>query len=733
MRQALAKLGRWPWTLAALFAFIALGRALFVATYAEAIPFWDQWDAEGWKLLKPWAEGRLHFSDLVATHNEHRIALTRLISIALFEANSQQWDNLLLALFNTLIYAGVATLVFALLSREGSRVARIVLFAASLAFALFPFAWENTLVGFQNQFYLMNGFAVAAVAISSFGKEGRRTEVLILAMCLLSLFTMASGLLAAVAAGAVLVARTWTQSSSMRMGTLATVALLAATAIGAYLMVPDLPQHASLKAPDAHAWLKAFATAAGWPLGYWGCVIIWFPSLLFLLRVLVSRKSTPSAMFAAGMAFWALLQCAAIAYSRGGTPFLSPRYLDSLAIGALANLALALGFLGDIRKAKSDYLPVAALAAPLIVAALGLGLMRSLPGDMAQTRNRLELSRIQTERVADFMSDGDRTHLQAPALHIPYPDAATLEGFLQDPVMRKILPSSIKAPLPLVQEHATRAAGTWHDATDTGQGIVSCGVAQCESGFGDWQSQQLRSAFPYVALQTFVGGVAPQELELEVIGNGEKTLLHPRPGSQLHVTDVDRHFKIALSDHSQRGWIMLRDVREVGRLSSLAIKAQRMARRWFAGAVANPAMFDRWTDLPSAPTDNVPIAFAAGQKVEGTFELPHDGLLSGMSVLIGTYGGQSRGAVDLTRCLKGNCKTYTASLDEAVDNGPLCFFFSEPLWVKRGEVLRFTIESKASVHPVGLWAYPRIAESPSVTGAIWPADRSLRMRVAYQN
>ena len=88
----------------------------------------------------------------ISPHNEHRIAFTRLIRIALFAANSGIWDNLVEAYANTLIYAGMLALLYALLCRgEAKRVIRLSMFVAVVAMGSLPFDRENTFVGFQNQ------------------------------------------------------------------------------------------------------------------------------------------------------------------------------------------------------------------------------------------------------------------------------------------------------------------------------------------------------------------------------------------------------------------------------------------------------------------------------------------------------------------------------------------------------------------------------------------------------
>ena len=43
--------------LLATLLLVIVARIYFVETFAIPLPFWDQWDAEGDTLLRPWIEG----------------------------------------------------------------------------------------------------------------------------------------------------------------------------------------------------------------------------------------------------------------------------------------------------------------------------------------------------------------------------------------------------------------------------------------------------------------------------------------------------------------------------------------------------------------------------------------------------------------------------------------------------------------------------------------------------
>jgi hypothetical protein len=134
---------------------IILGAKLWaIAAYGNSTPFWDQWDAEATGLYPRYLAGTLRISDLLATHNEHRILLTRLFALAVF-VGSGRWDPILQMMFNALVHTAAIGLLLIMLSRVLDRAGTALLaFFCAVAFAV-PFGWSNTLSAFQTQFYLL--------------------------------------------------------------------------------------------------------------------------------------------------------------------------------------------------------------------------------------------------------------------------------------------------------------------------------------------------------------------------------------------------------------------------------------------------------------------------------------------------------------------------------------------------------------------------------------------------
>jgi len=130
----------------AAFAFILCGLKLWViSTYGNATPNWHQWKAEAMNLYRPLLDGRLDWNDLFATFT------TRLLDPSLLAANDI-WNPLLQMVVNAFLYVVAVVFGIALLTRVVGRKYLPALLLFSLFLFGIPFAWENTLDGFQLPF-----------------------------------------------------------------------------------------------------------------------------------------------------------------------------------------------------------------------------------------------------------------------------------------------------------------------------------------------------------------------------------------------------------------------------------------------------------------------------------------------------------------------------------------------------------------------------------------------------
>lgn len=434
---------QWAVFLAVLAVVLAF-RMLWVHMGAGPLPYWDQWDSEGWLLYRAFQQGELGLAELFSAHNEHRILWPRLTALLLFLGNNQHWDNLVSAGFSAFF---VATLVAILVKWSKARIDATlqlpVLLLLLVVFCL-PFAWENLVSGFQISFFQLLLFSFLGIGLSVHAKPSWAAAIGLLAIPLAGLFTMASGMFAPAVAGGVLAWRTWRRE--LPSSWLVLAALLFGISVLGYVLVPPTPHHAGLKAQSVGELAHALFVVLAWPfptrfpLG----IVLWLSPLLWAASLLFRQESPPRlVVFAVAISAWVALQALAMAYSRGhGAAPVSSRYMDLLAIGCVANALLWMWWcrlrLGSAAPSTVVRYGVALLYGALVIALIQV----SLDGvrNLTAHRDRVE---IQTQNVHAYLATGDMNHLtDRPFLHLPYPDPNRLRMFLDDPHVASMLPGA---------------------------------------------------------------------------------------------------------------------------------------------------------------------------------------------------------------------------------------------------------------------------------------------------
>jgi hypothetical protein len=434
-----------------------IAHVVYVSLYAHEIPFWDQWDAEADRLLRPLQESSLSLSQLFAAHNEHRIFFSRLLSLVLFKLNGGEWNNLVEAYASCAVYAAVpASLVWLAARDGGTRTPTLVAAIVACVLAMLPFDFENTLVGFQSQFHFMAEFALLILATASYARPTFATAAALIALGLASLFTMASGMFAPGLAIAVLLIRHARSPDNRRFLIVATSGLAATVALGIALF-PNLG--GGLGATGLAGHIHALSTNFMWPLQsrsgrewdegrkilYAACV--WSPLLAWMILKARLRTVDRCEWFVVAVASWVGLQLAAIAHSRGHDMMaVASRYTDIFAVGLICNAWLAARMLAtpDVARRLASSVP-----AGLFVLASASGLVSRTPGDLWSIRATSRFGDAQTANVATYLRTNDSQALEKPLFEIPYPDAKRLQSLLDNPVIRSSLPSTIDRSRPV--------------------------------------------------------------------------------------------------------------------------------------------------------------------------------------------------------------------------------------------------------------------------------------------
>ncbi|WP_342085320.1 hypothetical protein [Dyadobacter sp. OTU695] len=424
--------------LLATLLIIAAARFNFVETFAIPLPYWDQWDAEGDFLLRPWIEGRLELRQLWQPHNEHRIFPTRLLSLLIFNVTGV-WDNLTGARVNILVATCIPLIILLFLMRQkalhGPRW--LVLIAMIAQFSL-PFAFENLLVGFQSQFYFLIIFTLLAIILAVRYPDSLPAMVGVLVLSWLSILTMASGILTPLAVTGVFALQGF-ERREFNWKHLGLVVVLLGLSVAGYAIMPQIEANQIYRSRNIPEVTRALRFILAWPAseGWSAAIALWLPALAVVPWLLHSRTCSRADLFMAGCVMWSLAQAFAIAYGRGQSMgSVSSRYTELFTIGLIGNAWFAARFIETTVKKPS----IAWLGAVFFFVFV-MGHITRYSHDMENVHESHNLSLKQESNVRKYLKTGDPSVLVQRQFEIPYPDSVRLRSLLDDPTIRNILPS----------------------------------------------------------------------------------------------------------------------------------------------------------------------------------------------------------------------------------------------------------------------------------------------------
>lgn len=429
-----------------VFLVIAGSRLLMLNNFGTDLPWFDSWAVEGEGLYKPFLEGTLKVEDFFLPCNEHRILFTRILALGLLLLNGL-WDNLLQTVINALIYTAAAMMLFLLVARKQDSISRIFWALAIIVTFSSPYGWENALWGFQSQFYLLAAFSIAVLYLACKNtKMDMKWYVLLGLLQISALFTMASGLMASMAALCIYLSvflRNWHDSSERRMLIVKTVIAVTVLIVGSQLLV-HVNNHEKYKAESLGSFLTVFTHCASWPHirsdSWW--LFNWLPWLILLVMYLFRKiDDRTSIRFAVALGFWVILQEIATSYSRNALALIS-KYSDPIAIGLAVNaLAMIILFSSSMGRYKK-YLNLFVLFwvtinSYYLFKVTSDSLTSPLPG-------RKHSFEIQISKTRDFLRTGEISMLTPEHKYdIPHRDVNQYAKLLRDPVIRSILPKSV--------------------------------------------------------------------------------------------------------------------------------------------------------------------------------------------------------------------------------------------------------------------------------------------------
>lgn len=441
---------RWP-LLAGVFCFVLSAQLWLVAGAGTDIPFHDQWNIEGQWLYPRWQEGSLRFGDFFQAFNEHRIAWTHALNLALFSINGQ-WDPLVQLAAIAILRAGCATgIAWMMGSALGGRGRLFV--AAGVGFAFLPhLAWHPVLWGIESHSYFVLGFSLITLVLLGTGETTRSRMVAGLFAGIAALFAMGPAALVPLALLGLIAVRAielrrWSELWNSRAA--AAVTLLAA----AWLLHVRVAQHEQL---EPVGWVQFF-TATGrllaWPhVGQpWAALALNLP-LFFLIigRLRRVRQPVVGEDFVVLMAGWSVAVSLAAAWVRGGSGELyagvPSRYVDFIVLLPLANGWAAVTLVRENSPRQRIVL--------LVGLAWGIFLAAGWAGLSAETWRgvigpRLH-DRAAPERLAREyqISRNPAVFAGQPRLLIPYSYLGAIQAVLDDPRLQGKLPPTFQPERP---------------------------------------------------------------------------------------------------------------------------------------------------------------------------------------------------------------------------------------------------------------------------------------------
>jgi hypothetical protein len=478
---------------------VGLGARLWlIQAFGTPLPFWDQWE-DTRTVFSPYFEGKLTLAALFSPHNENRIFLTRVYDLALLLLNGQ-WDNLVQMVANVFFYVGtLAGFAWLLALVLGRRFWPLLALLFMIVLAM-PFTWENSLYGYDSQFYFIVFFSLLTFWLLGFHKPGSLAWCVGVVAAVCSLFAMAAGMLAAAAVfGLVLlrlIVKKWSRSplksvavphesgeemderaSSLQLSpardergnttprarnsTIPTLIVCLVVILLGLVIKVEVPFHQVLKAHSFMQFLVFLGKCLAWPwivLPQFAIFNLFPVMLLAWVYWRHGEARTAAEELVLTLGLWGVLQALATAYARGGYMYPQWRYMDGICFIMIAN-ALSLALLATHHKERVPFgryfQPCAALWILACISGLVLLCGRAWQVDIP-LRAMHQTQQILTMRA--YTATGDRKYLKtrekeylarfAPP-NEPQDHPKALIDMLNLPHIREIMPACARDPLPV--------------------------------------------------------------------------------------------------------------------------------------------------------------------------------------------------------------------------------------------------------------------------------------------
>ncbi|SPF51409.1 conserved membrane hypothetical protein [Syntrophobacter sp. SbD1] len=551
-----------------IFLCILGSKLHLIGAFGSGVPFWDQWDIAG-RLYPAAAQGTLAPSRLFEPYGEHRILFSRLLALTLIEMNGQ-WDPVVEMVVNAFIYSLIMTGLCLVLWRLSGRAYLPVFCIMIGTIGVLQFSWECVLWGGSTYFLL--GFSILSILLLVCSKPLSFSWHLGIVAALLGQFTTATGFIAPAAVALTLIACCLSGSLEFKKSYPALIALVVLAFLVSLLRGPfvDLAtHHASFENFDLVGFIAHTTKIAAWPFRAWPfALLVWSPFFILLWKLIRTRPTcTPFMQFLLALGIWSLLQAAAMGFARGAS---ASRYRDIHAIGLMVNIIILFSLAARSKRLSNNaslYRRAVWLGTAVLVACIAMSVTHFKIA--ALILQRYNLSRLQEVYTAEYILTGDPSYLEdKPCMHIPHPSAEDLIAVLGDPNLRKILPASIRTPLPV---EPAESAGFARSAIPPSLAPLPHRIV-----VGSWRADERSSRAVYVS-RAVSSGFGRLVFDVAGGGPGASLEIEPEKGAAIPVplarqSDGWRQvvvraprgtFTLRATDSSDHGWIAFSWPREL--------------------------------------------------------------------------------------------------------------------------------------------------------------------------
>ena len=566
-----------------IFSLLFIGfKFWLIRVYGNATPFWDQWDAEAAGLYQPLFDGSLTWKHIVANHNEHRIVTTRLLALLLLLLN-KTWNPLLQMVVNAGLHLIAVLLFNVLLTKVTGRNNLTALLAFSLILFSVPYGWENSLVGFQAQFYFVLLFSIASIWLMVSNEPFHKRWWAGIGVGVLAFFSLASGVFVFFTGMLVgLVAYLLKLRKTPRQ--LLACAVLGALFVTGVLLTPMLPHQAVYKAHSLADFYHSLKIVLSWPV-YWNllaAVIRNLPIGIFIVFMLWKRPAiNDNRWFLFALCAWSLIQALSIAYGRAAGP-LAPRYKDLHIIPIFISFACCFPLIQESIGKKRNYAVAGFIAwTAIILISIGNNSLKYLPGELKTKR---QWNMAEEKNTRNYILTGNINYLKNTRIDmdIPYPNADRLAEILQLPGVRNVLPSNINRPLSIAKVESTSPEAfavngfnhLTHKQTDTAWGSYT---AKHDSAVGSI-TLQFNMPSPGRKIEIPVAGNPfDKDMSFQIEQDGQVTPLKisgdpTGTWAAAYAVIKSKTFSIHATDSSTASWIAIAPPRVLGRLDGITTR-----------------------------------------------------------------------------------------------------------------------------------------------------------------